>query len=166
MRTNRFICVVLSLIIGGTLMAFSLFGCASVHTERIIPAAPDKVWSVLTAIDEVKLWNPVLIPLEGSYQEGEKLKYRMVQPDGKESEVCARVVKLIPGQLLNQRGGIPGILTFNHSWILEQVEEGTKVIQHEEYRGIGVWFWDYSWVEPAYSSANDALNARVLSQGQ
>lgn len=151
------------LLIGGFLVSFSLLGRASVRTEGIIFAPPDKVWSVLTDTDQVRLWNPVLIPIEGSYREGARLKYRMVQPDGKESIVGAKVVKIIPEQLLNQRGGVPGILTFDHRWIVEPVEEGTRIIQQEEYRGIGVWFWDYSWVEPAYSRAIDALSARVLS---
>lgn len=143
-------------------MAFSLFGRASVHTETIIPAPVDMVWSVLSNIEEIKIWNPVLIPVEGKLQEGQKLKYRMVQPGGKESVAIAKVVKIIPAQLVNQHGGIPGILTFNHTWSLEQVEAGTKVIQHEEYRGFGVWFWDYSWVEPAYQKSNEALRARVM----
>ena len=47
-------------------------------------------------------------------------------------------------------------------WLLEPVDGGTRVIQHEEYRGIGVWFWDASWVEPAYTQANEALRDRVL----
>ena len=69
---------------------------------------------------------------------------------------------MIEKKKLNQFGGMRGILTFDHQWLLEPVEGGTKVIQHEEYRGIGVWFWDYSWVEPAYTKANDALKKRVM----
>ena len=42
-----------------------------------------------------------------------------------------------------------------------RLDGGTRVVQHEEYRGLGVWFWDASWVEPAYSKANEALRDRV-----
>ena len=53
-------------------------------------------------------------------------------------------------------------MTFDPTWSLEPVDGGTRVTQHEEYRGIGVWFWDYSWVESAYARANEALKKRVL----
>ncbi len=137
-------------------------GCSSVHTEITIPAEPEIVWSVLTDADGYKEWNPVLVPIEGSLREGEKIKYQMTQPDGKQSEVVARVKKMVSLHELNQGGGIPGILTFNHKWLLEPVDGGTRVSQHEEYRGIGVWFWDESWVEPTYMKANEALKKRVL----
>ncbi len=46
---------------------------------------------------------------------------------------------------------IRGILTFNHKWLLDPIDGGTRVTQHEEYRGIDVLFWGYSCGEPAYS---------------
>ena len=45
---------------------------------------------------------------------------------------------------------------------VQSVDGGTRVTQHEEYRGIGVWFWDESWVEPAYAGVNEALGKRVI----
>ena len=65
---------------------------------------------------------------------------------------------MIEWRELNQVGGIPGILNFDYKWLLEPVDGGTRVVQHEEYHGIGVWFWDESWVEPAY--ANTFRSAR------
>ena len=149
-------------IIGGVIMALTLMGGGTVHTEIVIPAPPSAVWSVLTDEAGYKEWNPVLIPIEGNFQQGEKIKYRMIQPDGKESEVKAKVIEVTTEKVLNQFGGIWGILTFNHKWILNPVDGGTEVTQHEEYRGIGVLFWDYSWVEPTYAQANEALKKRVM----
>jgi hypothetical protein len=137
------------------------WGCKAVHTEITIPAEPEIIWSVLTDASGYKVWNPVLVPIEGDLREGEKLKYQMTQPDGKQSEIMARVKKIVELQELNQSGGIPGILTFDHKWLLDPVDEGTRVTQHEEYRGIWVWFWDAGWVEPAYRKANEALRDRV-----
>jgi hypothetical protein len=148
--------------IGGVLMALSFLGCGTVHTEIVIPASSLAVWSVLTDVAGYDDWNPVLIPIEGDIRQGEKLKYRMIQPDGKESEVKAKVIEITKERTLNQFGGIWGILTFNHKWLLIPVDGGTRVTQHEEYRGIGVLFWDYSWVELAYSKANEALKKRVM----
>ncbi|MEW8508107.1 MAG: SRPBCC domain-containing protein [Candidatus Thiodiazotropha sp.] len=147
-------------------MALTLLGHATVHTEIEAPATPKEVWSVLMDKDGYKAWNPVLIPVEGELREGEKLKYRMIQPDGKESLVDTKVIKLENNRLLNQYGGIPGILTFNHKWTLQPIENGTRIIQLEEYRGIGIWFWDYSWVEPTYQKANEALKNRVFNMNE
>ena len=149
-------------IFGGVIMTLSLIGCGTVHTEVFIPAAPSAVWSVLIDVVGYEEWNPVLIPIEGNFQQGEKIKYRMIQPDGKESEVKAKVIEVTTEKVLNQFGGIWGILTFNHKWLLDPVDGGTRVTQHEEYRGIGVLIWDYSWVELTYAQANEALKKIVL----
>lgn len=139
-----------------------LCGCGTVHTETVIPASPETVWSVLMDIPGYKEWNPVLIPLDGDFKQGKKLTYQMNQPGGKQSEVTSTVIRIEDESLLNQFGGIPGIITFNHKWILEPINGKTRVTQHEEYRGIWVWFWDYSWVEPAYQRANKALKDRII----
>ena len=55
------------------------------------------------------------------------------------------------------------IVTFDHTYLLKEVASGTLVIQHEEYRGLYVPFWDASWVEPAYQRVNEALKNQVLS---
>ena len=136
--------------------------CKAVHTEITIPAKPEMIWSVLINAPGYKQWNPVLVPIEGDFRQGTKIKYQMTQPGGKQSEVTARVKKMVNTRELNQKGGIPGILTFDHQWLLEPADNGTRVTQHEEYRGIWVWFWDASWVEPAYRKANEALRDRVI----
>lgn len=143
------------------LLILYVLGHKTVHTEITIPAPPAKVWAELSNASGFKEWNPVLIPVDGEFRKGVKLKYKMIQPDGKTSLVDATVVKMKKERLLNQYGGIPGILTFDHSYLLEPVDGGTKLTQHEEYRGIWVLFWDPSWVQTAYEKANEALKKRV-----
>ena len=135
--------------------------CKTFHTEITIPADPETVWSVLMDAPRYKEWNPLLVPIEGNLQEGQKIKYRMTQPGGKQSELTSRVKKIIEYKELNQGGGIPGILTFNHKYLLEPVDGGTRVTQHEVDRGVGLLFWDSSWVEPTYKKENEALKDRV-----
>lgn len=145
------------------LVVLYLMGHKSVHAELVISAEPEEIWSVLMDKDRYREWNPILIPVEGDLREGEKLQYQMISPDGKETLVATKVVKLLKHRELNQYGGIPGVLTFDHQWILEPVANGTKVIQHEEYRGIGVPFWDPGWVETAYHKSLEALKTRIHS---
>ena len=80
--------------------------------------------------------------------------------------MCIRdrtVTALVANRELRQSGGLPGILTYNHSWLLQPVAGGTLVRQIDVDRGGFLWFWDTSWIEPAYQRANAALAARVLA---
>lgn len=144
-------------------VSVGLSGCSTVHTEIVIPAPPQAVWEVLTDASGYAAWNPVFVQADGRHVQGDTVTYVMRTPDGTRTEVAARVARAEPQRELNQRGGTWGILTFDHQWLLEPVPNGTRVVQHEEYRGIGVWFWDESWVTPAYQRANEALKARALA---
>ena len=142
-------------------MALAMLGHKSVHAELVIPASPERVWAVLTDAAGYGEWNPVFIDVQGEYREGAKLTYQMRDQSGKTTKVESEVVRFLPDRELNQRGGVWGLLTFDHKWLLEPVDGGTRVIQHEEYRGLGVWFWDPSWFESAYERALVALKERV-----
>ena len=89
------------------------------------------------------------------------MRYQMRTADGGTTPVEPVVRRLVDGREINQFGGMPGILTFDHTWRLEPVAGGTRVTQHEEYRGIGVWFWNPAWVESAYQDGLVALEARL-----
>lgn len=136
-------------------------GREAVRTEIVIPAPPEAVWAVLSDPAGFSEWNPVLVEVNGAYREGERVTNRVVM-GGEPTTMTSRVVRVEPNRLLNQSGGPPGVLTFDHTWELAPVEGGTRVTQHEEYRGIGVWFWDASVMEPLYARANEALRDRVV----
>ncbi|MCE2484030.1 MAG: SRPBCC domain-containing protein [Desulfurellaceae bacterium] len=144
-----------------SLLLLTVGGCHSVYTELTIPAGPEEIWPILTDAPGYQEWNPVFVHVEGEYREGGTLQYQMKSPDSEQMAVQATVKKLVPNKELNQYGGFPGVLTFSHTYLLEPVDGGTRVIQKEEYRGIWVPFWDSSWVEPAYNKVNEALQDRV-----
>jgi len=136
-------------------------GNKSVHHEITINADPEKVWDILTNMDEYPSWNPVMELLEGTVQEGNKVKYKFTQDENTTSEIGATVLQVTPNKLLNQKGGIPLVLTFNHKYILESTGNSTKVIIHEDYTGIGVNFWNPQPVQEAYKRLNIALKNQV-----
>jgi hypothetical protein len=68
---------------------------------------------------------------------------------------------MIKEKKLKQAGGIPGFLTQDHTYLLEPVEGGTRLTQHEEFRGIVLIFWDTSWIEPAYQKSIENLRNMV-----
>ena len=150
-------------LMGASLMLGALLGQRVVHTEIEIPAPPAEVWAVLSDAAGYAEWNPVIVRVEGEYREGASLSNTVRESPDKESVMTSKVIRFAPERELNQFGGVRGILTFDHQWLLEPIDGGTRVVQHEEYRGIGVWFWDAGWVEPAYSRANEALKQRVLA---
>ncbi len=144
------------------LLFFYFFGRKSVHTELVIEASPEQIWEVLMDEEAYKEWNQVLIPITGRIEQGNKLTYALIQPEGKSIEIGMKVIELIPFKLLNQYGGVPGIFTFDHRYILEPVEKNTRVIIHEDFRGIAVLFWDAGWLEQAYADSNKSLRQQVL----
>lgn len=157
--------MLLYIALGGVIVLTILawLGNKSVNHEIMINASPEFVWSVLTKMDKYPEWNPVMELLEGEVKEGNKVKYRFTQDDTNAYEISASVIKVIPNKLLNQEGGIPFVLTYNHKYILEDSGNSTKVIIHEDYRGIGVNFWNPDPVQKAYKRLNEALKERVES---
>lgn len=143
-------------------LPLALLGCASVHNEVVIDASPEQVWQVLTDKDAYGEWNTVLLDLKGDFKVGEEVVFQFQESADKKYEVKAKVKEVVPEKLLNQKGGVWGVLTFDHRYILEPVgTDQTKVTIHEDYAGVYVPFWDHKPLEPAYAKLNQALKARV-----
>lgn len=151
----------ITIIVLAILAVLYFLGNKSVHHEITINASPEKVWSVLTDTDSYDSWNPVMKLLEGEVKEGNKVKYQFTQAEDKQYDIPTTVKKVIPNQLLNQGGGMSGLLTFNHQYILEPDKNGTKLTIHEDYSGIGVNFWNPAPVQAAYERLNKAIKKRV-----
>lgn len=143
------------------LVVLFVLGRKTFHAEITIEATPEEVWSVLTDAPGYAAWNPLLVPISGEIREGAEVVYRMTRPNGEQSTMKTRVGRVAVGQELNQRAGIPGILTADHSYRLEPAQGGTRLIQHEVDRGVAMLFWDSSWVQPTYEKVNLALKRRV-----
>ena len=142
-----------------TIVLLALLARKSVKAEVTIEASQEDVWAVLTDPASYSGWNPILVAVEGTFEEGATMAVNMRNPDGSITAMTPRVKELVPGSKLNQFGGIPGVLTYDHTWSLESVDGGTRVVQFEEYRGIGVLFWNPASVEAAYNEANENLKA-------
>ena len=138
-----------------------ILGKKSVHAEIVINACPEKVWSVLMDKAVYRDWNTVLIPVKGDLKVGTKVDYDFHQDENSNYIISSKVLVIEENKLLNQGGGIPGVLTFNHKYILEKVEDKTKVIIHEDYKGIGVPFWNPAPVQKAYERLSEDLKNRV-----
>ncbi len=131
------------------------------HAELVIPTPPEAVWAVLMDTENYPDWNPVFVAVKGRYSEGATVTNSVRFPDGSTVDMKATVRTLTEGREIRQYGGVPGFLTFDHRWILEPAEGGTRVVQHEVDRGLWLWFWNSEWIEPAYLNTIEALSDRV-----
>ena len=153
----------IALLLIGALIVASFLTRKTFEAEITIAAPPEKIWAVLMDTGAYPDWNPTFVEVSGPYLVGTKISSRVRKPDGAFVEMRPTVKALVPNRELRQGGGLPGVLTYNHSWILQPVEGGTLVRQIDVDRGGFLWFWDSSWVEPAYRMANEALAQRVLA---
>ena len=101
------------------LIVLVLTGRKSVHDEITVDAPVETVWSVITDTDQYKAWNPVMLLLDGNIAPGQKVTYRFTQDENNISEISSTVQEVAENALLNQKGGVPMILTFDHKYILE-----------------------------------------------
>ena len=141
--------------------SLALTGHKVFRGEVIIAAPPEKIWAALTDPASYPEWNPVFLKVEGTYAVGETVTTTVLFDDGSKVPLSGDVVAMEPNREMRQKGGFPGFVTFDHRWTLEPAEGGTRVIQYEEDRGLYLWFWDSSWVQPAYQKAVEALKAYV-----
>lgn len=154
--------ILLSIIVPVLLIgAAAIFSNKTYRVERTISATPEAVWAVLMDTAAYGEWNPVFVKVEGSYAAGGTVLNTFKDPSGKLFDVTNKVEALEPNRLLRQKGGLAGVLTFDHQWLLEPVEGGTKITQYEVDRGIYVWFWDDSWIVPKYTEVLQALEREV-----
>ena len=138
-----------------------LIGKKSVHSKITINATSNQVWEVITNTEQYHEWNTVMNLLEGSVVEGNLVKYRFTQEEGKYYDIPSSVKKIIPSSLLNQGGGTFGIITFDHKYILKEKKGKTELVIHEDYRGVFVPFWNPEPVQKAYDRLNNDIKKRV-----
>lgn len=143
------------------LVILALTGRKSVHHEVEVTAPASTVWQALRNTADYPDWNPVMELVSGNVEAGQQVTYAFTQSPGQITEIKAQVNAVEDQHLLAQSGGLTGVLTFDHRYNLEAQGERCKVTIHEDYRGIGVHFWNPAPVEQAYAHLNEALRARA-----
>jgi len=162
--TQKIIIGLVALIV--ILGAIAIFSNKTYRVERVINAPPEAIWSVLMDTAAYGDWNPVFVKVVGTYREGAEVQNTFQDPSGALFDVTNAVITVSPNRELRQKGGVPGIITFDHQWLLEPTENGTRVIQHEVDRGIYIWFWDDSWIVPKYNEVLAALERQVIGTAE
>ena len=137
----------------------------SVHAELVIDAKPASIWETLMDTSTYGEWNPIFTDVAGTFSKGATMRLNMTTADGGSTQIDVLVKEMLVNQALNQTAGIPGVLTADHRWLIEETAQGTRVVQHEEYRGLGVLFYDPTYAQDLYQQGLVSLKKRLEEEG-
>ena len=142
-----------------------------VRTRWFIPATPDQVWAVLTDFAGYAEWNLVNVEMRGQARLGARVFARFRNLAGDAASTVSQTVRIVacdPGRELAWTGAVPLLFKGRHSFVLEPVAGGVRVIQTEVLTGLLPMIWGQARVSrdfiPAYQAVNRALAARVASR--
>jgi len=110
-----------------------------IKTEILIHASCQKVWSVLTNINDYPNWNPFITSFVGELKIGNKIKARLQPPGAQGMTFTPTILTLEPNKEFKWLGHlwVPGLFDGEHSFTLQEMENGTTLfIQSEKFNGI------------------------------
>ncbi len=148
-------------------VVWSLSRITELHTQILIEARPDEVWSVLTDNERYHEWNPFIRRLDGNLVEGATLTVEIGAPGIDPMTFEPTVLRVAPRKELRWRGRLlfPGVFDGEHVFQLEPAgSNSTRFVQWEEFHGILVPFFASSLktdTKRGFEAMNSALKARV-----
>lgn len=110
-----------------------------ITTAVDVDAPPDRIWRVLTALEEWPTWHPSILEFAGHAAAGERVRFRARSPEGGGAVTLKpTVLDVDPRRLLRWRGHflVPGLFDATHEFMLEPTDRGTRVTQRERFTGI------------------------------
>ncbi len=134
-----------------------------IRTEIEIAASTNKVWGILTDLENWKEWNPVVGAASGNTSLGARLDITMCCEDGKDGpKYSPTIIDFEEPKVFRWRATITAGFLFTNDKIFEliETEDGTRVIHTEAFSGILVpLFWGKlnEGILPMLKTMNDAL---------
>lgn len=148
-----------------SVLVLALVGCSSsLHSEVVIHAPPERVWSVLTDLAAYPEWNPFFVNAEGELVVGESLELTM-QPVGKDQQSFSpKLLVFELGRKLVWRGRlwIPWLFDGTHTFSIERIDaQRVRFTQHEDFAGMFVPFAGFEPYHEGWELMNAALKRRA-----
>lgn len=137
-----------------------------IRTEIEINASAEKVWKILTDLENFSEWNPFVVKAQGNAKEGQTLKIEVQIPDSRLMKFTPLVLKSEPNKELRWVGTSPlGSFRGEHFYQIETLGENkVRFIHGENFSGWLVrltWFLEGKRLEKAYQLMNEALKKRA-----
>ena len=137
-----------------------------IHTELVINAPAERVWSVLTDFAAYPAWNPFIRRVEGEVSSGSR-PYVSIQPSGgKKMSFRPTVLVANSNQELRWHGHlwVPGLFDGEHSFLIKPLNEGrVQFTQEERFGGVllpVLWKMLDRDIRRAFHEMNQALKVR------
>ena len=150
------------------LTALSSTACAvipknEIQTEALLPATPNQVWQVLTDGPKYSEWNPFITNVDGQFIPGQRVANTMRPTPDKEMVFKPKVLVATPSEELRWlgRAGVPGIFDGEHYFLLEPIDNQTRLVHGEKFSGFALWFMDTNKFERNLIDMNLALKTRL-----
>jgi hypothetical protein len=140
-----------------------------IRTEALIPAAPERVWTVLADFDRYAEWNPLNIKAVGQARLGDKvpMTFLNLSKPGTTLDQTVTIVACEPGRSLAWGGQVPLLFKGRHHFTLMAEGPGTRVLHGEDLGGLIPMTFSKAQIErdfvPAYEAVNAALAVRVAA---
>ena len=105
--------------------------------DVIIDAAPAEVWRLVVDLPRWGEWNPVVRRVEGRLETGAMLAVTVVEGE-RQRRLQAECMRVLPARELSwlRRWHAPGLLDSEERLVIEEVEEGTRVLVRQRVSGI------------------------------
>jgi hypothetical protein len=133
-----------------------------------IDAPAETVWSVLTALEQFKAWNPFIRDARGTTEVGGEVQVQVRTSLGIPLAFHAKVLSRADNRELHWLGHVaaPWLASGEHWFTIEPIDERrVRFVQRETFSGLLPWLGARLLRREAkrgFEAMNDALKARVL----
>ena len=141
-----------------------------IHTEIVINAPRETVWSILTDFAAHADWNPFIVKIMGRARPGATIVF-VAAMNGLKIPVVARIFNFEAGQRFSWGGPenrwIKAVVGAEHYFILETIHaQQCRMIHGEKMSGlVPTVLWQLmERSKPAYIAMNEALKRRAEQQ--
>jgi hypothetical protein len=140
-----------------------LAGCTSIQSKIEIDAPAKTVRAVLYKFEDYPKWNPFIVKVDGTVQEGRDVTVT-VKPPGKDPLSGTTTIVSLTDNRLEWRGSlaIPGLFTGDHEFIIEELDGNrTMFYQNEKMSGVIIPFFNFKPEEAGFAAMNEALKEKA-----
>ena len=135
-----FIIVVSIIIFGIIFLAYAGSETQEIKTEISISAPPEKVWNIISNIDQWYQWSPIIKSSKGKAEIGAELNITMIgkEEGGSGPQYNPVITKLKAPEYFQWRAHMMEGFIFTNDKILklEKTKSGTRVIHIETFKGL------------------------------
>ncbi|WP_170387960.1 SRPBCC domain-containing protein [Ruegeria atlantica] len=138
-----------------------------IHTDIVIDAPPDTVWSVLTDTANYGNWAAFLVGIKGEIMDGSKVTVDFqLDPSKEKLTTLDHTIKVVDGEQFYWAEKGPGGIRDNHHFRVEPLGEGTsRFVQSDEIIG-GITFLMGGRLAKMYVDGYQAFNRGLKAEAE